>query len=82
MEPKEGVPEMARRMMGTLRNMVGAYKVGCRWEKGAKGEFSLNFVFSRMHRFPFMGRVFEGHRLVLDTHFRKEVQTCLIFLSW
>ena len=28
MGPKEGVPEMARRMMPVLWKMVGAYKVG------------------------------------------------------
>ena len=36
-EPQQGVPEMARRMMPILRNMVSAYKVGCRWSVGAKG---------------------------------------------
>ena len=37
MGPKEGVPEMARRMMFDLRHMVGAYKVGCRFCTGEGG---------------------------------------------
>ena len=35
MGPKEGVPEMARRMMKILRGMVGAYKVG-RWGRAKR----------------------------------------------
>ena len=37
MGPKEGVPEMARRMMELFRGMVGAYKVGCRFCTGEVG---------------------------------------------
>ena len=37
MEPQQGVPEMARRMMPVLRDMVSAYKVGCWWSVGREG---------------------------------------------
>ena len=37
MGPKEGVPEMARSMMPELREMVGAYKVGCQFGPGEGG---------------------------------------------
>ena len=37
MGPKEGVPEMARRMMPVYRSMVSAYKVGCFLALGTKG---------------------------------------------